>query len=80
MATLVRAPTPPPCTSSLPTGPLPPHRAMAAYGRYLKAKAGKPPAGYVTTYTVAGAPDKVRRARTPSRPATHVRSRVMSLA
>lgn len=67
-------------THASPLHLLPPHRAMAAYGRYLKAKAGKPPAGYVTTYTVAGAPDKVCRARTPSRPATHVRSRVMCLA
>eukprot|EP00964_Phaeocystis_antarctica_P143517 scaffold109084_cov55-Phaeocystis_antarctica.AAC.2 len=56
---------------------LPSHRAMTAHGRYLKAKAGKPPAGYVTTYTVAGAPDKVRRACAPLRVATHVHSRAM---
>ena len=67
-------------THASPLHLLPSHWAMTAHGRYLKAKAGKPPAGYVTTYTVAGAPDKVRRARTPSRTATHVRSRVMCVA
>ena len=54
-------------THASPLHLLPSHWDMTAHGRYLKAKAGKPPAGYVTTYTVAGAPDKVRQACIPLR-------------
>ena len=75
----------PPCTALPTPHPTGPWTARGTtHGRYLKAKAGKPPAGYVTTYTVAGAPDKVRRARahtTPApQPACGVHSRATRIA